>query len=42
MDDLTPTERAAVARFADLVDQRQEKATAAFDAEQMRDLSGSY
>ncbi|MCQ8772091.1 hypothetical protein [Streptomyces telluris] len=41
MDDLTPTERAAVSRFADLVDQRQEKATVAFRAEQMRELSGS-
>ncbi|MCF3106946.1 hypothetical protein IPZ58_36100 [Streptomyces roseoverticillatus] len=41
MDDLTPTDRAAVARFADLVDQRQKRAAAAFHAEQMRDLSGS-
>ncbi|MEJ8654922.1 hypothetical protein WKI65_44500 [Streptomyces sp. MS1.AVA.3] len=41
VDDLTPSERAAVARFADLVDRRQEQATAAFDAEQMHDLSGS-
>uniref|UniRef100_A0AAU2A7B1 MarR family transcriptional regulator n=1 Tax=Streptomyces sp. NBC_00093 TaxID=2975649 RepID=A0AAU2A7B1_9ACTN len=41
VDDLTPTERATVARFADLVDQRQAQADEAFTAEQRRDLSGS-
>ncbi|WP_405689657.1 hypothetical protein [Streptomyces sp. NBC_00057] len=41
VDDLTPTERASVARFADLVDRRQAQADAAFTAEQRRDLSGS-
>ncbi|MET9293409.1 hypothetical protein [Streptomyces sp. NPDC003077] len=40
MDDLTPTERAAVARFAGPVDRRQEKATAALGAERMQNLSG--
>lgn len=34
VDELTPTERAAVARFADLVDRRTAQADAAFEAEQ--------
>ncbi|WP_189807088.1 hypothetical protein [Streptomyces tanashiensis] len=38
MDDLTPAERTAVARFADLVDRRRDEAVAAMDAETDREL----
>lgn len=40
IDDLTPAERPAVARFADLVDQRMERAHTAFGEEQERYLAG--
>lgn len=33
VDDLDPAERAAVARFADLLDRHQKQADAAFEAE---------
>jgi hypothetical protein len=38
IDDLTPAERAAVARLADLVDQRRDRAGAALNAQLERDL----
>ncbi|MFE5842116.1 hypothetical protein ACFQ7N_10760 [Streptomyces niveus] len=38
IDDLTPAERAAVARFADLVDQRRDRATTTLNAQLDRDL----
>ncbi|MER6610807.1 hypothetical protein ABT282_34155 [Streptomyces sp. NPDC000927] len=38
IDDLTPVERAALARFADLVDRRRDRAGAAWDAQMDREL----
>lgn len=38
MDDLTPAERTAVARLADLVDRLRDEAVAAMDAETDREL----
>ena len=38
IDDLTPSERAALARLADLVDRRRDRARAALDAHLHRDL----
>ncbi|MGW2090356.1 hypothetical protein, partial [Streptomyces sp. NPDC001880] len=38
IDDLTPVERAALARFTDLVDRRRDRAGAALDAQTHREL----
>ncbi|MFE5711968.1 hypothetical protein ACFQ7J_14265 [Streptomyces sp. NPDC056501] len=38
MDELTPAERTAVARLADLVDRRRDEAAAALDAQHDREL----
>ncbi|AJC62078.1 hypothetical protein GZL_p00148 (plasmid) [Streptomyces sp. 769] len=38
IDDLTPAERAALARLADLVDRRRDRAGAALDAQLRREL----